>query len=81
MVHELDALALVASQNLVHAKTHHPDSRVIAVSVRPELQTVGFAPQWRSADDCWALAGDHQILRRAEALGAAQLSRAARTAD
>jgi len=45
---------------------------VIAVSVRPELQTVGFAPQRRSADDCYALAGEHQILRRADALGASR---------
>src|SRR6266852_9880428 len=59
-------------------KRQHPDSRVVAVSVRPELQTVGFAPQRRSADDCCALDGDYQILRRAEALGASRLARAGR---
>lgn len=52
------------------SKKQQADSRVIAILVRPELQTVGFAPQERSADDCDALVGDHQIPRRAEALGA-----------
>ena len=43
---------------------------LIAVLMRPELQTVGFVPQRRSTDDCYALDGDYLTLRRAEALGA-----------
>ena len=35
---------------------------LIAVLMRPELQTVGFAPQRRSTDDCYTLDGDYQIL-------------------
>ena len=38
-----------------------PDSPVIAILVKPELQTAGFAPQRRSADDCCALAGERDL--------------------
>jgi hypothetical protein len=62
-------LTSVASQNLVHATSNiHPDSRVIAALVRPELHTVDFAPKRRREDDYCAFAGDHRILRRADAV-------------
>jgi hypothetical protein len=54
-------MAAVTSQNLVHQKSNILIRALIGVSARPDLQTVGLAPQERSADDCHALVGDHQI--------------------
>jgi hypothetical protein len=44
--------------------------REIAALVRPELHTMDFAPKRRPEGDYFALSGDHQVLRPADALGA-----------